>query len=312
MLLGARLRRIAAPEPARRRGCPRGARSRRAGRTPSSPSRPRTATIDSSRSNGTISSASSSDAECARSTRRHAGPCRRSRTGATSRARADPASSHRAVREPSRCPSRLKSSFSTSRSWPCSSARASGAASTRRAASTGTFSNSYVTTSAPSASRSRSSADRRTAPTSELAHVAGARVGRRIEEAKAHSERCAGEREHAPELPAADAADEGRHADGSGAASTARVWLARYAASRSRTPSSRPRDDRGREERRVDRAGAPDRERADGHAGRHLRDREQRVEALQRLRLDRHAEHRQQRLRRRSSRAGVPRHRRPR
>ena len=72
----------------------------------------------------------------------------------------------------------------------------------------------------------------------------------------------------------------------------------------------RARDDRRGEQRRVDGAGAADRERPDRHAGRHLHDREQRVHALQRLRLDRHAEHRQRRLRRRHARAGAPRRRR--
>ena len=75
-------------------------------------------------------------------------------------------------------------------------------------------------------------------PDDELPHLTGARVRRRVEEAEAHAEPRPCEREHAPELAAPDAPDEVRHVDGSGAASTASVWLARYAASRSRTPSS--------------------------------------------------------------------------
>ena len=114
-------------------------------------------------------------AERARATRRRAALCRRSRSDATSRAPAAPLSSS----DPKRAvgmPSLQKSSFSTRRSCPCSSARASGSARRRRAASTGTFSNSYVTTSAPSARRSRSSGSSYGAD-DELADLARARVG---------------------------------------------------------------------------------------------------------------------------------------
>ena len=45
-----------------------------------------------------------------------------------------------------------------------------------------------------------------------------------------------------------------------------------------------------------------DGERADRDAGRHLHDRQQRIESVERLRLHRHAEHRQRRLRRRHAR----------
>ena len=65
--------------------------------------------------------------------------------------------------------------------------------------------------------------------------------------------------------------------------------------------SLRAEDGRG-EQRRVDRARLADRQRADRDAARHLHDREQRVDALQRRRLDRHAEHRQHRLGRRHAR----------
>jgi hypothetical protein len=56
-------------------------------------------------------------------------------------------------------------------------------------------------------------------------------------------------------------------------------------------------EDRGGEQRGVGGARHADGERADRDAGRHLHDRQQRVEAVQRLRLDRHAEHRQRSLR---------------
>ena len=66
------------------------------------------------------------------------------------------------------------------------------------------------------------------------------------------------------------------------------------------------------EQRGVARARFADRDRRDRDAGRHLRDREQRIESVQRLRLDRHADHGQQRLGRPSCPAGVRRRRRPR
>ncbi len=64
-------------------------------------------------------------------------------------------------------------------------------------------------------------------PDEQLADASRARVRCGVEEPKTHVERCPGEREHAPELTAPDAADENCHADGSGAASTDSVWLAR-------------------------------------------------------------------------------------
>ena len=55
-------------------------------------------------------------------------------------------------------------------------------------------------------------------------------------------------------------------------------------------------ENRGGEQRGVGRAGRADRQRSDRDAGRHLHDGQQRVDAAQRLRLHRHAEHRQRRL----------------
>ena len=59
----------------------------------------------------------------------------------------------------------------------------------------------------------------------------------------------------------------------------------------------RQRQHGGRQQRRIDRAGLADGERADRDAARHLHDREQRILALQRVRVHRHAEHRQRRHR---------------
>jgi hypothetical protein len=52
-------------------------------------------------------------------------------------------------------------------------------------------------------------------------------------------------------------------------------------------------DNAGGEEGGVFRARSPDRKRADGHPGRHLRNREQRIESFKRARLDRNPENRQ-------------------
>ena len=57
------------------------------------------------------------------------------------------------------------------------------------------------------------------------------------------------------------------------------------------------RQDGGREQRRVDGAGLADGERADRHAARHLHDGVEAVEARERLRFHRHAEHGQRRQR---------------
>jgi len=61
-------------------------------------------------------------------------------------------------------------------------------------------------------------------------------------------------------------------------------------------------NDGSREKPGVDRAGFTDRERSHRHAGRHLYDREKRVDALQRFRLDRNTQDRNDRFRGRHSR----------
>ena len=74
----------------------------------------------------------------------------------------------------------------------------------------------------------------------------------------------------------------------------------------------RVREDRDREEARVDRAGLADRERADGNARGHLRDREERVEALRARGSRRARRGRARPSARRACRAGARRRRRPR
>ena len=140
-----------------------------------SPSRPRTPTIESSRSKRTSSSASSSVAERPGDRRRDAAPSRRSRDGGSSRAPEDPSpracrSGRSGSRASGRAPSRAGDPA------PARVRATAGTAPTRAAASTGTFSNSYVTTSAPWASRasasSSSNAPTTSSPTSR-AHASG-------------------------------------------------------------------------------------------------------------------------------------------
>ena len=110
------------------------------------------------------------------------------------------------------------------------------------------------------------------------------------------------ERQHAAELSAAENADGGiaaerlalhDHASSFGLSATASVCCLRQASSRAASAGSAQRQHARGEQRRIDRAGLADRERADRHARRHLHDRIERVEAGQRLGFDRHAEHRQ-------------------
>ena len=79
-------------------------------------------------------------------------------------------------------------------------------------------------------------------------------------------------------------------------ARAASVWRARNASSGPQRGIAGG-EHRDREQRRVARAGAADREGRDRNAPRHLDDRVERVEAFQRAALDRHAEHRHGRLR---------------
>ena len=202
-------------------------------------------------------------------------------------------------------PSRRKSSFSTSRSWPSSSARGGGSGATARGGLDGHVLELVGDDGGARGEAARARPGRRKAPTTSSPTSRGRRVRRRVEEPEPQPERQPGEPEHPAELAAADAGDERhravvtrRHDAGSGASSTDCVCAARNAAEPRPDASSAAGQDRRREQRRVDRAGAADRERPDRDPGGHLDDREQRVHALQRLRLDRHAEHGQRRLRR--------------
>ena len=102
-------------------------------------------------------------------------------------------------------------------------------------------------------------------------------------------------RQHPAELPAAEDADRGTGGKGahSGSIATAAVCAARHAFSRSASSASDP--------ARIAAASSPaffrprrtDRQRPYGNAARHLHDRQQAIHAAQRLRLHRHAQHRQ-------------------
>ena len=89
------------------------------------------------------------------------------------------------------------------------------------------------------------------------------------------------------------------HASSSELSATASVCCLRQASSRSLERCVGQRQHARGEQRRIDGAGLADRERADRHARRHLHDGIERVDARQRLRFDRHAEHRQRGHRRR-------------
>ena len=84
-----------------------------------------------------------------------------------------------------------------------------------------------------------------------------------------------------------------------GRSATPSVWCCRQRSSRLGDRRVAEREDRGGAQRRVDRAGLADRKGRDRHAARHLHDRQQAVDALERAAFDRHAEHRQRRQRRR-------------
>ena len=138
--------------------------------------------------------------------------------------------------------------------------------------------------------------------------LSGAGIGRGVHDQEAQAQRCAGKREHAGQLPAAEDADGGHGAMSFGAQRAAircadRRWqrrrrsgASRNAASAAAMSGSSRGQHRGGEQRRVGRAGLADRERRHGNSRRHLHDRQQRIEAVQRLRLHRHAEHRQRGL----------------
>ena len=121
-------------------------------------------------------------------------------------------------------PSRRKSCFSTSRSCATSSAFADGIARVRRAASTGHVLE-LVRDGRGALGEAVEQLGIVVLADEQLADVSGRRIRCRIEEPEGEAERDPREREHPPELPATDDADD--HADGSGLASTDSVWASR-------------------------------------------------------------------------------------
>ena len=138
-----------------------------------------------------------------------------------------------------------------------------------------------------------------------------------IEKDEAQAERVARQSQHAPELAGADDAD--LHVEleilscGSASGSSTAVGLLRAEALEAVSNLFvLVREDGCSEQSGVRCARGADRERRDGNPRRHLDDGKQRVEAVQRLRLHRHAEHRQGSFSRPSFLAGALRRRRPR
>ena len=138
--------------------------------------------------------------------------------------------------------------------------------------------------------------------TLQVGDLPGRRVvaGRERVDAVAHAP--GRDREHAPELAAAQHADGGAGQDdavhGSVSCAHLRGLLGAERAQPLAQLGARRGEDRHRQQAGVGRAGLADRQRADRHAAGHLHDRQQRVEALERGALHRHAEHRQHRVRR--------------
>ena len=127
-------------------------------------------------------------------------------------------------------------------------------------------------------------------------HLVRGRAGFAIEEQEVEAERIAGQRHHAAQLAGAEHADGHAGSRGSGCASTASVCAWRKRVSAAATRGVVQRHDGGGKQRGV--GGA---RRADGEGGHrnalgHLHDRQQRIEAVQRLGLHRHAQHRHARL----------------
>ena len=124
-------------------------------------------------------------------------------------------------------------------------------------------------------------------------------IGLRLQHHGLVAEAGCGHGQHPAELAAADDADgrvegqAGGHASSVGCSATLAVWAARQASRRVGQRLVGKRQHRGREQGGIGRAGLADGERSDGNAGRHLDDGKQRILARQRLRFDRHAEHRQ-------------------
>ena len=122
-------------------------------------------------------------------------------------------------------------------------------------------------------------------------------VGAPVVHRELDAERNAGKSHHPAELAGADDADahgQPQPAAGSGFARTSAVCRSRNAASASLNGGWRPARMAVARSAALRAPGSPIATVATGNARRHLRDREQRIEAVQRFRLDRHADHRQQ------------------
>ena len=182
-----------------------------------------------------------------------------------------------------------------------------GSAPTRRcSAATGTFSQSKVTTSQRRASSCQQLRVVELADQDGRHLAAPASSRSRSRNRKLQAERVAGERQHAAELAGAEDADAFMRAGWRGSA--LRQHVRSVCAARNASSADGKRGDRCRP--RIAAANsaalvapaAPMAKVATGMPGGHLHDRQQRIHAVQRLRLHRHAEHRQRRLRRRHAR----------
>ena len=211
---------------------------------------------------------------------------------------------------------RARADFSRMRSCAIATAAAPGRTGTDRAsrssASAGTFSNSVVTAAhvGGECDRARPGRRRRRARWQSATGPAGtARVGIEHHDAVAHGPRPQGE--HAAELAAAEHAERWRPAGSRGlpgkleVEDALRSGRARNCSSRAREPRVLQREDGDGGERRVLRAGRADGERRHRDPGRHLDDREQRVESLEVPARHRHAQHRQRWSWRRACPAGA-------
>jgi hypothetical protein len=127
--------------------------------------------------------------------------------------------------------------------------------------------------------------------------LAGTGIGHGIHHQEAQPQRRAGKRQHAGQLPAAQDSYRG-HERGSGTASTSSVCLRTERGQGSADALVFGGEQGSGKQRRIRGAGRADRKGRHRDTGRHLHDRQQRIEPVQRLRLHRHAQHRHRGLRR--------------
>ena len=124
----------------------------------------------------------------------------------------------------------------------------------------------------------------------------GGRLGR-VQELKSHAQRVAGQRQHPAQLTGADHPDTHvrRRVPGAdpGRPAQRRFGGARKVSSASRVAGYFSCQDRGRQQGGIARPGLADGQRGHRHAGRHLHDGQQRIDAVEHFRFHRHAQHRQ-------------------